>query len=372
MDNKICMFIAGDPSGDHHTAPVIGLLKSAHPDVTFTGIGGRAMEEQGFVSLMPFAPFNRMGFIEVVRHLPFFLKAKKSLISWMRVNKPACLVCVDYSGFNPMMKAAHKLGIPVVWFIAPMVWAYKKKRAQVLAQYAAHICCIFPFEVPYFTSFTKSVSFVGNPLVDGAETVTPVVPHVCESLPKMRIAFVPGSRQQEVATMIPVMAGAFKELKKRWPDLTGVISRYHTLDTSLFVQAAEDAGLTIFDGALSDLLAMSDFAVVTSGTATLETALAGKPHVVVYKTSFISYEILKRLLKVKYIGLSNIIAEETVAPELIQQYVTIKDLSDAVSRFIATPELYNKTARRLVELKAVLGSQSASKNVTHHVELFLR
>lgn len=372
MGNKICMFIAGDPSGDHHAAPVIGRLKSDHPEVTFTGIGGSAMEAHGFIPLMPFAPFNRMGFVEVVRHLPFFLKAKKTLIGWMRVNKPACLVCVDYSGFNiPMMKAAHKLGIQVVWYIPPMVWAWKKKRAEVLARHAAHICCIFPFEVPYFTPFTKNVSFVGNPLVDGTGHAGAVTIPLRTAPKNMRIALIPGSRTQEVFAMVPVMAGAFSELKKQWPNLTGKISRYHTLDRSIFDKAAADAGLTIFEGPLSDLLAESDLAVVTSGTATLETALAGVPHIIVYKTSFFTYEIIKRLLSVKHIGLSNIIAQETVAPELIQQYVTIKDLSAALSRFIADPELYAATARRLVELKAVLGSESASKNVANRITPFL-
>jgi lipid-A-disaccharide synthase len=161
------MFVAGDPSGDEHASAVIGELRKQLPDVRLFGIGGPCMQENGFEALLPFEPFNRMGIAEVLLHLPFFLNAKSFLIKQLRNIRPAALVCVDYPGFNiPLMKAARGLGIPVVWYIVPQVWAWKKKRAKVLGDYASFIAVVFPFEKEYFIPYPAPVEFVGHPLVE--------------------------------------------------------------------------------------------------------------------------------------------------------------------------------------------------------------
>ena len=171
MNSPSIMFVAGDPSGDKHASFVVKRLKDEVPESDIWGIGGPGMQSAGLRTLMPFEPFNRMGFIEVALHISFFLHAKKQLINEMKKNRPDCLVCVDYPGFNmQLMKAASEMKIPVVWYIAPMVWAWKAKRAQILAENTAHIACIFPFEVCYFKPFTNNVSFVGNPLVEAMNT----------------------------------------------------------------------------------------------------------------------------------------------------------------------------------------------------------
>lgn len=199
------MVLAGDPSGDLHTAPILRRLKELQPDCNLYGIGGPAMQEAGFTALYPFEPFNRMGYAEVIRHLAFFLTVKKQLIAHMKVHRPACLLCVDYSGFNiPMMKAAHALGIPVIWYIAPMVWAWKRKRAAILARYATHICCIFPFEVPYFKAHTNQVSFVGNPLVESRAAATSGAQIKQRTLPeKPVLAIIPGVAPRKLTVCSP-------------------------------------------------------------------------------------------------------------------------------------------------------------------------
>jgi lipid-A-disaccharide synthase len=359
------MFIAGDPSGDRHAAPVISRLKELYPDMQCIGIGGPAMQKNGFQSLLPFEQFNRMGFTEVLMHLPFFLKAKSIIISYLRTNKPDCLVCVDYSGFNiPVMKAASQRGIPVIWYIAPMVWAWNKKRAEVLAKYASHICCIFPFEVPYFTPFTNHVSFVGNPTVEElTEKKLPLQQQKTFPI-NPRLALIPGSRPQEILRVIPAMIGAYKLLKKDFPALSGTISRYTTLDEQIFIDAVSGTDCTIFNGPLIELLTNTDIAIVTSGTATLETALLGVPHIIIYKTSPVTYLLAKHFIVVCHIGLPNIIAQETVAPELIQQYVTEKDIFKAVGDFLSDPEYYRTTANKLFNLRKMLGSKMPSVSVS--------
>jgi lipid-A-disaccharide synthase len=373
MTSHTCMFIAGDPSGDQHAAPIINRLQIIRNDVTFIGIGGPAMQRSGFQTLLPFEQFNRMGFFEVLLHLPFFLKAKKIIISWLSKNKPDCLVCVDYSGFNiPIMKAASKLGIPVIWYIAPMVWAWKKKRAEILAKYASHICCIFPFEVQYFKPFTEHVSFVGNPTVEDLSNKK-ILEQKKMALPaNPHIALLPGSRMQEISRVIPAMVGAYKLLKEKYPSISGTISRYNTLDNKLFFDAIAGTDINLFSGPLSEILTTTDIAIVTSGTATLETALMGIPHVIVYKTSPITYLLAKHFIVVSHIGLPNIIAQETIAPELIQQYVTERSIFDEVNKFFLDSEYYHKTAYNLFNLKETLGAKTPSLSVADSINRLLK
>ncbi len=359
------MFIAGDPSGDEHTGAVIRRLRNEMPGTDLWGIGGSAMEREGFRPVMPFAPFNCMGFLEVARHLRFFLKAKRRLIAMMRETAPDALVCVDYSGFNiPMMKTAAKLGIPVIWYIAPMVWAWKRKKAAVLGAYASHIAVIFPFEVSYFTPFRAPVSFVGNPTVEELESrgVFSVSPRKHPGNGSFRLAIVPGSRRQEVEHL-PAMIEAFALLRNRFPQVSAVVSRYHTIPEELYRRCIGDAPVEIFDGPLADLLGRSDCAVVTSGTATLETALLGIPHVITYRTSAFTYAIAKRLVKIPYIGLPNIIAGEEIVPECIQDAATPAGLANRLGRFIESPEWYNATVDRLVALRESLGAKKPSIEV---------
>jgi len=340
----------------------------------FTGIGGPVMQHEGLEAMLPFEPFNKMGFVEVLSHLPFFLSAQKKLIDYLKRRHPACLVCVDYSGFNiPMMKAAKRLGIPVVWYIAPMVWAWKRKRAAVLGKYAAHICCIFPFELQYFQPFTDNVHFVGNPVVEALPPSDPDV-RLGRFLQSgdFTVALIPGSRVQEVARILPVMIAAFKMMKREFSGCHGIISKHPSLDNRLFDEAASLEGVEITSEPLRDCYSRSDCAVVTSGTATLEAALCGIPHVIVYKTSAITYFLARHFIVLSHIGLPNIIADETVAPELIQQYVTDKDIVRELSRFINDRNYFVNSVRKLFALRSLLGARRPSECVSEIVATILR
>lgn len=365
MSDKTYMFIAGDPSGDVHASKVVAELASRDPGCSLTGIGGPAMSAEGFSSLFPFEPFNKMGYIEVLRHLPFFLSTKKKMISYLKEIRPASLVCVDYSGFNiPMMKAAAKMGIPVIWYIAPMVWAWKKKRAEVLARHASHICCIFPFEVPYFRPFTEHVSFVGNPLVEVFLQTYCAIRERTKLSDRPIIALVPGSRPQEISRIAEPMIAASLLLKKKYPNMSAIISRYKTLPANIFDQYVEGTtDLTISDQPLAELLKKADLAVVTSGTATLEAALMGIPHVIVYKTSPVTFSVFKHFVDIEYIGLPNIISGDVLVPECLQQDVNAENIFRKIDRFISDTTLYETTCNRLLSLKTTLSSKKASSNV---------
>ncbi len=370
MPVRSLMFIAGDPSGDEHTGAVIRRLRNEMPGADLWGIGGSAMEHEGFRPVMPFAPFNCMGFLEVAKHLRFFLQAKRRLIGMMQETRPNALVCVDYSGFNiPMMKAAAKLGIPVVWYIAPMVWAWKRKKAAVLGAYASHIAVIFPFEVPWFEPFRAPVSFVGNPTVEELESrgAFAAAPRKHPGNGPFRLAIVPGSRRQEIEHL-PVLIKAFALLRKRFPQVRAVVSRYHTIPEKLYRSCIGDTTVELFEGPLADLLGRSDCAIVTSGTATLETALLGIPHVITYRTSPLTYAIAKRLVKIPHIGLPNIIAGGEIVPECIQGEATAAGIANRLGRFIESPELFNDTVDRLVALRESLGAKKPSMELCRILE----
>lgn len=362
------MFIAGDPSGDQHAATVVRELRACLPQASLWGIGGPAMEREGFTPVQPFAPFNRMGFLEVAVHIGFFLSAKRRLIAAMARRKPGVLVCVDYSGFNiPMMKAARKLGIPTVWYIAPMVWAWKRSRAAVLGEYASHIAVIFPFETPYFSPFRSPVSFVGNPTVEAMEReglfARPRKKHPGSSN-GFRLAIVPGSRRQEIEHLLPSMIEAFSILLHRFPGIQATVSRYGALPAGLYTKLIGGAPVDVFDGPLREMLKYADCALVTSGTATLETALLGVPEVIAYRTSLVTYAIAKRLIRVPYIGLPNIVAGEIVAPECIQQGSGAENLALTVGRFIESPKRHEIVVSKLTALRERLGAKKPSVEVS--------
>ncbi len=369
MENSVTshsiMIIAGDPSGDIHSAPIIRQLYALDPSVEIWGIGGSQMVKEGFTSLMPFETFNKMGFIEVISHLPFFLDAKKKLIKEMKTRKPDCLVCVDYPGFNmPMMKAAQNLGIPVVWYIAPMVWAWKQKRAAVLGKCAAHIACIFPFEVEYFLPHTNKVSFVGNPTVESGDfKIQNRSPS--ENKDSFSIAIIPGSREQEVRRLLKPMLDAFRIIKTEYPFITATVSRFSSLKESLFDIVSEFNGVTMKSAPIQEILKSSDCAIVTSGTATLETALSGVPMVISYKTSMLTYSIAKLLVKIKYIGLPNIIAKKEIVPECVQNDMNSQMVASKIRKYITNKQYYQTTLNELTKIKELLGAQKPSIEVAN-------
>ena len=362
------MFVAGDPSGDIHGARVVAALRTKMPVVNCIGIGGPAMVAQGFTQLLPFEPFNKMGFAEVVLHLPFFLSARKKLIAEINSKKYAALVCVDYPGLNmTLLEAAHKAGVPVVWYIVPQVWAWKKKRAETLGKFATHIATVFPFETKLFEGMPATVSFVGHPLMEELKSFRKNYSEAVRSANfksgELTVALVPGSRVQEIKRMLPSMVAAFVLLKKQFPKLHGIVSHRSGLPDDLFALCQNIEGLNTSQDGLLEILDKADCACVTSGTATLQTALMGVPMVIVYKTSALSYAILSRIVTIKNIGLPNIVAGERLVPELVQDDATPQNIAREISGYVRSEELARKTSDSLMKLAGRLGERVASAEV---------
>ncbi len=376
MEEKIksILFIAGDPSGDEHAAPVIRRLRTLLPQVHTFGIGGPCMQQEGFEQLLPFEPFNRMGFAEVLLQLPFFLRARSHLVKQLASARPDALVCVDYPGLNiPLMKAARRLGVPVVWYIVPQVWAWKEKRAAVLGANASHIAVVFPFEADYFRHYAAPVTFVGHPLVELLDARRHAPRAALRPFPvvhtSVRLALVPGSRRQEIVRMLPAMIDAALLLRKRYPALTVKVSMRAGLPRDLFAspvarfESRFPGAIETSEEPLFDLVGKCDCAIVTSGTATLQTALCGVPLVVAYRTSALSFSLMKSMVRLPYIGLPNIVAGERIVPECIQNDVTGERLSAEIASFLESKERYETANRRLVALRGRLGGKKPSEEV---------
>jgi lipid-A-disaccharide synthase len=274
------------------------------------------------------------------------------------------------------------MGVPVVWYIVPQVWAWKKKRAEVLGRNASFIAVVFPFEVPYFSPFPSPVAFVGHPLVEmlgesgSGFSPRPRTPHLDKNGP-IRCAIVPGSREQEVGRMLKPMMDACRLLKAKYPLFSVSVSRCRGLPEEPFTRACErfeslyPGDFSLGDGPLVKVLSESDLAVVTSGTATLQAALLKVPMTIVYRTSGLTYSLLKRMVTLPYIGLPNVVFGEKIVPELIQRDATPPNIAAAMSAFIESPSLYASTKDKLGALREKLGEKTPSMEVAKAICSFV-
>jgi lipid-A-disaccharide synthase len=351
--------IAGERSGDLHAANLIHEIKNLDPASKFRGMGGEYLEGEGTVLAAHYKDMALMGFIEVVlgfrKVLRYLSLIKKDLLTF----KPDALILVDYGGFNmKIAKFAKENGIPVHYYIPPKVWAWNQKRALKLKAFTDQIYTILPFEKEFFSKFDMEVHYVGNPLLDEIKKFKPHdFFHQKNHLNYQPIiALLPGSRKQEVTNMLSTMMGVIP----KFPNAQFVIAGVKNLDESLY-RPALDLGVKIVYDQTYDLLHHSNAAIVTSGTATLETALFRVPQVVVYKTSGISYAIAKRLIKVPYISLVNLIADREVVRELIQADMSVEKVSQELNLMLGSISRKAEILDGYTEVKEKIGENRASE-----------
>ncbi len=332
------MIIAGEASGDLHAANVIKSLKKIDTasDIRFFG-GDLMAKEAGHAPDLHYDQMNVMGFSEVIRKLPVIMRNLKQAKTLLRDFHPDALILVDYPGFNlKMAKFAHKLHIPVHYFISPKVWAWKEWRVKKIKKYVDRLYSILPFEVGFFKKHNYDVTYVGNPSVQEiAYSIGHIPPkkHFMERQglddPRPIIALLPGSRRGEIRNNLPLMIAA----AKRFPDFQYVVGAAPAIPEKFYREIAQDPGLKVVFGSTHTLLKYSQAAVVTSGTATLETALIGTPQVVVYRANGVklSYKIMEKMLKVKYVSLPNLIVGNNIVPELLVHNCTVGSISRELS-----------------------------------------
>jgi lipid-A-disaccharide synthase len=343
---------AGEPSGDLHGAGVVAALKDRWPHARIYGLGGPRMQEQGAELLAGLDQLAVLGFAEVVRHLPFFLGLLRRVRRELVQNPPDLVLPIDYPGFNMRLaRAAKRRGVPVLYYIAPQVWAWHRSRIGQLARDVDRLAVILPFEEALFRDAGANAVFVGHPLLDTDAAPTPRAAF-CAALGldagRPIIALFPGSRLQEVERHLQLFQRAAMEIQQQRPDVQPVIAA----GSGVPGEAYAAVSLPRADDAWS-LLCHARAALVKSGTSTLQAALAQTPLVIAYRMHGLSYRIARRVVAVPHIGLANLVAGERVAPEFVQDEATPTALCAALLPLLDDgPE----RAATLTKLRALRGS----------------
>jgi lipid-A-disaccharide synthase len=351
--------ISGEASGDLHASNLMKALKSHDKETDFRCWGGDLMEAQGGVIVKHYRDLAFMGFVEVLMNIRTIMRnmsfCKKDILEY----KPDVLILVDYPGFNlRIAKFAAKQGIRVFYYISPQIWAWKKSRVYKIRKYVERMYVILPFEKDFYASYDYDVDFVGHPLLDAIDPNADPDHAELGLGEKPVIAVLPGSRKQEIGTMLSLMG----RMTKYFPDHQFVIAGAPSVPDEIYRDAMDKYGLKLVKGKMHGLLQLAEAAMVTSGTATLETALFRVPEVVCYKGGWLSYQIARRLVKdINYISLVNLIMDKEVVKELIQGDFTEEKLRAELDRLINDKSYRSDMLQNLDALHEKLGGPGASE-----------
>ncbi len=356
--------VAGERSGDLHGSKLIAALKSMDKGAEIKCWGGELMEREGADLLMHYRDLAFMGVMEVIKNLNLIRKLFRQCKNDIALFSPDVLILIDYPGFNlRLAKYGSQRGIKVCYYIPPKVWAWNTGRIEKLRNYTHSIYCILPFEVDFYNRFEVTAKYVGNPLVErindysyDEQLADKFRNHTC-------IALLPGSRKQEVQAMIPVMS----TLTTSFPKVHFLVSAVSNLAPEWYSIFHNQPNVSIIWDKTYDVLKLSKAAIVTSGTATLETALLNIPQIVCYRTSSLTYQVAKRILKIKYISLVNLIANREVVKELIQDEYNLPNLMEFVTAAINDDQCLEQIKKGYKEIENSIGKLNASKQVAEDI-----
>lgn len=364
--------IAGERSGDLHAANLIHKLKEKDPNAEFRCWGGDHTEEEVDELVMHYEKLSFMGFTEVASNLGSILKALSFAKKDIAEYKPDALVLIDYGGFNMRVaKFARKHGFKVFYYISPKVWAWNTSRVEKIKKYVDHMFVILPFEKQFYKEHGYEVDYVGNPINDAVHRFTPDPQFMADNQldpDKPIVAILPGSRKQEVEEMLHYML----TMLPAFMDCQLVVAAVHNLPRSYYELFRRKGIVKIVYNQTYDLLNVAHAAMVTSGTATLETALFEVPQVVCYKTSFISYNIARAVAKVKYISLVNLIADQEVVPELIQGDFTPFHVRSKLTEIVRDEHVRKQQKESYLHIKDMIGGPGASSTTADLIIKYLK
>lgn len=352
--------IAGEASGDLHGSNLIKALRKVDQEAQFRAWGGDRMAAEGAELVKHYRDLAFMGFVEVLMNLKTILGNLKFCKADIESYDPDVLILIDYPGFNMRIaEYARERGLKVIYYISPQIWAWKKNRGYKLKRDVDRMLCILPFEKEFYKFFDMEVDFVGHPLLDEIserQGFDPVARKEEMGLSTQKvIALLPGSRKQEISSMLPVMAKAATD----FPGYQVVVAGAPSQSLEMYKEVLGSLDVKVVSGRTYDLLEISDAALVTSGTATLETALFGVPEVVCYKGNWLSYWIARMLVKVPYISLVNLIADREMVKELIQGEMNRDRLKEEL-KLVLDGNGSERLRKDYTDLKEILGGPGAS------------
>lgn len=367
LNHPKIMLIAGEASGDAHGGRLVSALKSLNPDTECFGIGGHKMSAAGCEILFDANQISVVGLVEVLKHYPTIKRAWNIAVKALTERKPDLLILIDYPGFNlRLAKVAKGLGIKVLYYVSPQIWAWHQSRIHKIKACVTHMVVIFPFEAAFYEAASVPVSYFGCPIV---ENVTPHDKHQARQTlgladEDLVIGLLPGSRKSEVSRLLPTLIASAKVILAKYPQakfLLPLATSLEDADIKAYLDPHLPLGIIKHDAHLT--MSACDILIGASGTVTLEAAILGVPMIIIYKMNFLTYALAKRLIKVKYIGLSNLLAHKAITPELIQDQASPTHIAAAAFKFIEDKNYLEETQAALAKVRAELGNPGAAMKV---------
>ncbi|MDB4835242.1 lipid-A-disaccharide synthase [Cyclobacteriaceae bacterium] len=360
--------LAGEKSGELHGANLMKSILAKDPQAEFKFFGGDQMKSvAGIDSIVHINQLDAFGFVDVIKQYPKlkgFLRQSNRLL---KEYQPDAVILIDYSGFNmKVAKYAHKLGLKVHYYISPKIWVWNEKRAFKVKRYVDYMYCILPFEVDFYKKYDFKADYVGNPLLDEMEAFKADPDFISKNglEDKKTIALLPGSRKMEIENILSLMG----EIEPLFKDYQFVVAAVDNFDEAFYRQyLPENSSLKLLYNKTYDLLSVSEAAIVTSGTATLETALLKVPQVVVYKANNISYRIFKMLSNLEFVSLCNLILNKEVAVELIQHDFTLEKVVNNLKQVLKGGDRRDKNLELSQEVIETVGGSGASERVANFI-----
>ncbi len=365
--NSKILVIAGEASGDMHGAALVEELSLEDSSIQVVGIGGQKMIAAGVKTLFHIKDMAFLGMLEVLKHLPFIFKVEKEIIQLVKKEKIKLAVLIDYPGFNlRIAKKLKSLGLKVVYYISPQIWAWRKGRIKKIRERVNKMLVVFPFEKEMYEKGNVPVEYVGHPLVERIDNYNFLSrSELFNSLElkndKEILLVLPGSRKHEIEKLLPELTKAAQKLSTNL-NMQTVIACADNLDESYLQIYVNNNSMKIIKGNTYNLLKHSKFGIIKSGTSTLEAAIFSLPFVAVYSTSKFTYELAKRLVKVSNIAMPNIIAGKEIVKEFIQDDLNADAISDYCEMLINEKDRMNELVDNLESVKNKLGGSGASKN----------
>lgn len=364
----------GEASGDLYAGALTRALREIEPSVQVAGLGGPQFAAAGGRLIDDYRSIAVSGFIEWIPKLPRLLEARRRLVAAARAERPDALILIDFSGFNLRLAPAIKeLGVPVIYYISPQVWASRAGRIATIRRIADRMLVIFPFEQELYEQAGVPVEFVGHPLVDLVAPTSVREPFLASlglSPSAPTVALLPGSRPGEVSRILTDLVEAVVRIQREVPAIQCVIARAPQLSDDLFEavhRAQASAPFRLVEGNTDNILAASDVALMASGTATVQGALHDTPMVIVYRLSALTYRLARQLVKLDTIGMVNLIAGEKIAPELVQDAFTPEAVAHEAISILTDRQRSAHIRQGLARVRERLGGSGASRRAAEAV-----
>lgn len=370
------MIICGEASGDLHAGNLAKEILKINPRIKIFGVAGPSLRQVGTQIIYDIKDLSVIGIFDVLRKLPKFFRLKKLILKKIKAQRFDLIILVDFSGFNLRLAKELDRKIPIIYYISPQVWASRSGRIKTIKKYITKLIVLFKFEEEFYKKYSIDVNFVGHPLLD---IVRPSIKRneflnlygLYDS--KTTIALLPGSRKQEIKDILPIMLKACYLIHKNKQDTQFIVVKSTQVEWDVYQGITHNfkIDLKIIEGKTYDCLESADFCLVASGTATLETAIMGKPFVIIYKMGILNYLLYRPQVKIPYIGMVNIVAGKKIVPEFIQFQANPKKISEYIIKILNNPAQLAQIKNDLTQVKSLLGENGASRRAAGIISDFL-